>query len=129
MKRNFFFILGFIAVLACSDDNSPATEAIDGNKLLEQASMPLNTAAIDSLLDHIGNSRYVLLGEASHGTAEFYTWRAEISKRLIQEKGFSVIAVEGDWPDLYRFNEYITETSGASAAYVLSQLDRWPSWM
>src|SRR5690242_597059 len=59
------------------------------------------------LLDLIGESRYVLLGEASHGTADYYTWRAEISRRLITEKGFSFIAVEGDWPDCYRVNRYI----------------------
>jgi erythromycin esterase-like protein len=59
---------------------------------------------LDALLEHIGDARYVLLGEASHGTYEFYTWRAEITKRLIAEKGFSFIAVEGDWPDCYRVN-------------------------
>src|SRR5690606_9562497 len=59
------------------------------------------------LLDHIGDARYVLLGEASHGTSEFYTWRARISQRLIREKGFSFIAVEGDWPDCYTVNRYV----------------------
>lgn len=59
---------------------------------------------LDPLLERIGDSRFVLLGEASHGTSEFYTWRARISQRLIREKGFSFIAVEGDWPDCYRVN-------------------------
>jgi erythromycin esterase-like protein len=54
---------------------------------------------LDPLLERIGEARFVLLGEASHGTSEFYTWRTRISHRLIREKGFSFIAVEGDWPD------------------------------
>ena len=59
---------------------------------------------LDPLLDRIGDARCVLLGEASHGTSEYYTWRARISERLIREKGFSFIAVEGDWPDCYGVN-------------------------
>lgn len=58
------------------------------------------------LLDRIGECQFVLLGEASHGTSEFYKWRSEISKRLILEKNFSFIAVEGDWPDCFRVNKY-----------------------
>jgi erythromycin esterase-like protein len=57
---------------------------------------------LDILLDHIGNSQFVLLGEASHGTCEFYRWHTEITKRLIKEKEFSFIAVEVDWPDCYK---------------------------
>ena len=86
---------------------------------------------LDALLEHIGDARYVLLGEASHGTSEFYTWRAEIAKRLIAEKGFSFIAVEGDWPDCYRVNRYAKgmENSGFSAYEVLHAFSRWPTWM
>src|SRR5438270_600288 len=62
---------------------------------------------LEPLLRLIGHSRYVLLGEASHGTAGYYHWRREISRRLITEKGFSFIAVEGDWPDCYRVNRYV----------------------
>lgn len=91
-----------------------------------------NIKDLDPLLDHIGDARYVLLGEASHGTYEFYIWRAEITKRLITEKGFSFIAVEGDWPDCYRVNRYIKgiENSGSLSAYeVLHEFSRWPTWM
>lgn len=86
---------------------------------------------LDVLLKDIGNPRYVLLGEASHGTKEYYTWRAEITKRLIEEKGFNVITVEGDWPDLYKLNQYIkgTEQAGASAEAIMQTFDRWPTWM
>ena len=55
-----------------------------------------DTASLDPLMEAIGDSRFVLLGEASHGTSDYYTWRTAISKRLIQEKGFNFIAVEGD---------------------------------
>src|SRR5438874_12402688 len=71
-------------------------------------SRPLRSPAdLDPLLDRIGDARFVLLGEASHGTHEYYTWRAALSRRLINEMGFSFIAVEGDWPDCYRVNRYV----------------------
>ena len=90
-----------------------------------------NSSDLDPLLDRIGNARYVLLGEASHGTSEYYTWRAELSRRLIREKGFSFIAVEGDWPDCYRVNRYVKAYagSGANALDVLHAFERWPTWM
>ena len=61
----------------------------------------------DALMELIGNAHFVLIGEASHGTHDFYDLRARISEWLIQEKGFSAIAIEGDWPDAYRVNRYI----------------------
>lgn len=90
-----------------------------------------NPKDLDPLMERIGNSKYVLLGEASHGTHEYYTWRAEISKRLIQEKGFSFIAVEGDWPDCYKINRWIKNLpgSGNSIKEVLNEFKRWPTWM
>src|SRR5215470_1749141 len=90
-----------------------------------------DAADLDPLLDHEGDAHYVLLGEASHGTAEFYTWRAALSRRLILEKGFSFIAVEGDWPDCYRLNQFVQNrtTSGGSAREVLRAFERWPTWM
>lgn len=85
---------------------------------------------LDPLLESIGDSRYVLLGEASHGTHEYYTWRAQISKRLIQEKGFSFIAVEGDWPDCYKINKWIKDPDDRREIKdVLSEFRRWPTWM
>jgi erythromycin esterase-like protein len=90
-----------------------------------------NKKDLDALLERIGDARYVLLGEASHGTSEFYRWRVEITKRLVTEKGFSFIAVEGDWPDCYRVNRYAKgrENSGSSAYEVLHAFNRWPTWM
>jgi erythromycin esterase len=86
---------------------------------------------LDPLIDAIGDARFVLLGEASHGTSEFYIWRAELSKRLIAEHGFTFIAVEGDWPDCYRVNRYARglPDSGSGAHDVLHAFERWPTWM
>lgn len=90
-----------------------------------------NAGDLDPLLDRIGNSKYVLLGEATHGTHEYYTWRAEISKRLIEEKGFSFVAVEGDWPDCYEINRWVKGLSNTpdSIEEVLRAFKRWPTWM
>ncbi len=65
----------------------------------------------DPLLQQIGAARFVLIGEASHGTHEFYRERAQITKRLIKERGFSAVAVEADWPDAYRVNRYVRGTT------------------
>ncbi|MGI2328691.1 erythromycin esterase family protein [Planococcus sp. YIM B11945] len=83
------------------------------------------------LLDAIGDAKIVMLGEASHGTSEFYTVRAELSKRLIEEKGFSLIAVEGDWPSSQQVNRYIKGYSSGEQTPqdVLRSFTRWPTWM
>jgi len=86
---------------------------------------------LSPLLERIGDAHYVLLGEASHGTSDYYQWRARISQRLIREKGFSFIAVEGDWPDCYRVNRYVKgfPDSGTDAREILEAFVRWPTWM
>jgi erythromycin esterase len=86
---------------------------------------------LQPLLDRIANSKIVMLGEASHGTHEYYTWRARISKRLIEDHAFNFIAVEGDWPDCYRLNRYIKgyENADAEVQEVLKEFNRWPTWM
>jgi erythromycin esterase-like protein len=84
----------------------------------------------DPLLDLIGDARFVLLGEASHGTHEFYKARAEITKRLIREKGFSLVAWEADWPDALRVNRYIRgHSADQDAAEALGDFERFPVWM
>ena len=84
----------------------------------------------DPLMDLIGDARFVLIGEASHGTHEFYWERAEITKRLIQEKGFTAVAVEADWPDAYRVNRYVQGLSDdTTSADALSGFDGFPAWM
>src|SRR6266542_6667812 len=86
---------------------------------------------LDPLLEAIGEARIVLLGEASHGTSEYYAWRHRISERLILEKGFSFLAVEGDWPDCYQVNRTIKgyPDAGDSARDVVHAFARWPTWM
>ncbi|RFS20650.1 erythromycin esterase family protein [Chitinophaga silvatica] len=99
---------------------------------LHYVSHPLGKGEeLDALIERIGSARVVMLGEASHGNHEYYKWRNYITQRLILEKGFNFIAVEGDWPDCYRFNRYIKhyEESGNSAFDVLHSFNRWPTWM
>jgi len=101
------------------------------HRIREQA-RPLTGAAedYDELLDMIGESSVVLLGEASHGTHEFYRQRAEITKRLIVEKGFTAVAAEADWPDAYRVNRFVRgETEDIDSVDALGGFDRFPAWM
>src|SRR5688500_1071869 len=86
---------------------------------------------LQPLYDRIGDARIVMLGEASHGTHEYYTWRAHISKKLIEDHGFNFIAVEGDWPDCYRLNRFVKgyPAEHQSAFTVLQEFNRWPTWM
>ena len=84
----------------------------------------------ETLEELIGDARVVLIGESSHGTHEFYAARAEITKWLIEEKGFSAVAAEADWPDAYRVNRYVRglgEDKNADEA--LSGFERFPAWM
>ena len=77
------------------------------------------------------DASFLLLGEASHGTHEYYTWRAALTRRLIEEAGFSFVAVDGDWPDCYRVNQFVKGHPGAagSARAALDTFRRWPTWM
>ena len=110
-------------------------ESNDAEALAERLlalSHPLRDAAsLDPLLDRIGEARFVLLGEASHGTHEYYAWRDQLTRRLIVEKGFSFVAVEGDWPDCYSVNRYVKGASnaGTDARDALGVFQRWPTWM
>ena len=90
-----------------------------------------NAKDLSPLLNNMQGKQIVMLGEASHGTHEFYTWRTAISKRLIQEQGFNFIAVEGDWPDCYKINRYIKgyRDAGNDIVTLLKSFDRWPTWM
>src|SRR2546423_14151286 len=106
-------------------------ERVDINEILLRNSVELDLHAIDKLLEKIGGAKYVLLGEASHGTHEYYVLRTQISKKLIEEKGFSFIAVEGDWPDCYRVNRFVKHypEAGKSTLDVMNGFNRWPTWM
>ena len=101
-------------------------------KAVKQGAYPLQSKAdLQPLFNRISDARIVMLGEASHGTHEFYTWRSYITERLIKEKGFNFIAVEGDWPDCYRLNRFIKgyDKDNKSPFEVLRAFNRWPTWM
>lgn len=99
---------------------------------IRQHAKPLTGTSedFDGLLKMIGDSSVVLIGEASHGTHEFYRMRAQITKRLIEEAGFTAVAVEADWPDAYRVNRYVRGGSeDPDSADALGGFERFPAWM
>ena len=101
-------------------------------RAVHESAQPLHgtSSDFDALLRLVGDVHYVLIGEASHGTHEFYRIRAEITKRLIREKGFSAVAVEADWPDAWRVNRYVRGGGeDGDATEALSGFLRFPQWM
>jgi len=108
-----------------------ATKSTDLDDAAALARPLRSSGDLDPLLERIGDARFVLLGEASHGTAEYYGWRAAITKRLIAELGFDFVAVEGDWPDCFRVNRWVKERTEVerTARQVLHEFQRWPTWM
>ena len=99
---------------------------------LRRSADPLTgeSSDFDPLLKVVGDSRFVLIGEASHGTHEFYRVRAQITKKLVAEKGFDAVAVEADWPDAYRINQYVRfEGEDEDAVDALGGFQRFPAWM
>ncbi|MDB6131011.1 MAG: erythromycin esterase-like enzyme [Verrucomicrobiales bacterium] len=112
--------------VASADSNDPSLPS------LQKFAHPLgeSPSRYDPLIEMIGDSRYVLLGEATHGTHEFYQARAEITRRLIIEKGFTVVAWEADWPDTLRVNRYVQGAdSDCNAVQSLTGFQRFPTWM
>ena len=102
-----------------------------GDEVAALAAPLTGAGGLDVLLDRVGDARVVMLGEASHGTHEFYTWRAAITRRLIEEKGFSFVAVEGDWPDCDRVDRAVRclpDVPGDLRDALLA-FERWPTWM
>src|SRR5438105_2795755 len=89
-----------------------------------------SSADYDPLVEMAGEAQCVLIGEASHGTHEFYATRAELTKRLIVEKGFRGVALEADWPDSFRVHRFVTgRGEDKSAREALSDFRRFPAWM
>ncbi|KAF9958955.1 hypothetical protein BGZ72_010556 [Mortierella alpina] len=102
------------------------------NKHLVAAAEPfdrVDDSAFAEMFDRFKDARLVLIGDASHGTSEFYTARAAITKRLIQHHGFNIIAAEADWPDAHSVNQYVRHQSTVSAAESLNAFQRFPTWM
>jgi len=108
---------------------STTTEMVDTVRDCAEPLAP-GTASYDGLLDLIGDARFVLIGDASHGTHEFYLERARITRRLIEEKGFTAVAAEADWPHAYRVNCYVQgRGSDRDADEALGEFKRFPTWM
>lgn len=109
------------------DEGEDVEEAAD---TVRKHARPLDEDALNRLVEAAGKAQYVLLGEASHGTAEFYRWRARLTAQLVREQDASFVAVEGDWTDCSRINRYIRgEDTDGDASDILSAFDRWPTWM
>jgi erythromycin esterase-like protein len=111
------------------DKHLPTDAAVEA---VAEASRPLSgkSADFDGLLELIGDARVVLLGEASHGTHEFYAMRAAITQRLIVEKDFSAVCIEGDWPDAYRVDAFVKGRSqDRTPGNALEGFQRFPTWM
>jgi protein-L-isoaspartate(D-aspartate) O-methyltransferase len=99
--------------------------------LIREAAEPIDSiesASVDALLDRIGDARVVLLGEATHGTSEFYRMRARITQALIQRRGFDFVAVEADWPDAARIDDYVLGAPRRSTVDFVP-FSRFPAWM
>lgn len=112
--------------MAKNDIDSTLVEAI------EKHSYPLGAMLreYDPIIEAAKNKQFVLIGEASHGTKEFYRGRSEITQRLIDEAGFDAVAVEADWPDAYTINRYVSNAhSNITAEAALGDFERFPTWM
>ncbi len=135
MRRWFLcrVVLSFMAITWMPGQAELAADSTaDIVTYLNTRSVPLHSAVdLDPLMQRIGDARIVLLGESSHGTSEYYTWRKKISQRLITEKGFDFIVVEGDWPSCYGINRYVKHLPDAppDIETALAGFRRWPPWM
>ncbi|ELZ36540.1 erythromycin esterase [Halorubrum saccharovorum DSM 1137] len=105
---------------------TPAVESV--NRHARAVSDPRD---LDPLVDRLADADCVLLGEASHGTSEYYRWRAELTAKLLRDHGFSFVAVEGDWPSCYEVNRYVKDLpdSRDGAREAVDAFGRWPTWM
>ncbi len=90
-----------------------------------------NTEDLRPLLEQLKDKQVVMLGEASHGTHEYYKWRARMSKVLMEDYGFDFVVVEGDWPPCYELNRHVKDYDDApqETQQVLREFERWPTWM
>jgi erythromycin esterase-like protein len=125
-----------VAAAACNRSSSSpslaATDVQSAAAVVRAAAHPITgaTGDYDPLLALVGEARVVFLGESTHGTHEYYRERARITRRLVEEKGFTAVAIEGDWPETGRVNEWVRGRGGdATAAIALSGYSRFPQWM
>ncbi len=96
----------------------------------ERISLNVKSPDFDNLLDEIKNRKIVLIGESTHGTHEFYSLRSKITKKLIEDHGFNTVAIEGDWPDVFRVNQFVKGLGRDNTAIEsMSDMERFPLWM
>jgi erythromycin esterase len=81
------------------------------------------------LIDLMGDKKIVMIGEASHGSLEFYRWRSAITQTLISQYGFNFVCIEGDWPSSQHVNEFVKNNTHEDSVQTLGHFDRWPTWM
>ncbi len=124
-----------IGAAGWQDENAPRRGQAESESSLPariyQASEHFSSvehASLDKLLERIGDSRVVLIGEASHGTQEFYEMRARITRELIEHKGFNIIAAEADWPDAASINRYVHDIASDPLQESMP-FTRFPTWM
>ncbi len=127
--RSITFNLALIISLSFCNTSSYGQDS--GSIIGEYAVSFEDVHDFHDMFEEISQRQLVLMGEASHGTSEFYVWRAELSKYLIEEEGFNFIAVEGDWPAFSRINEFVKHKSGAPSTIeeAMDEIHRWPLWM
>jgi len=115
---------------AAADDRIVAV-GDEGTQILSLARPLGDSSDLAALVDQLGSKRWVCLGEASHGTHEYYRWRAELSRQLIERNDVSYVAVEGDWPDCWRIDRWVRglEHQSLDARELLGAFHRWPTWM
>ena len=127
--------LGLAATLAaCSSSRELAPDAVSAPDvaLVREAAAPITgrDTDYDALMRLVGDARVVMLGESTHGTHEFYRERARITQRLIAEHGFTAVAIEGDWPEAFRVNQYVRGLGrDGSAEQALASFTEFPRWM
>ena len=123
--------MGVTRPLFCANDGFMTTRGMLTRGVVQDYEILSGSSTdYDSLMNLIGDARIVLIGEASHGTHEFYRERSRITRELIDRKGFRAVAVEADWPDAYRVNRYVRgQGNDRSVEESLRDFVRFPAWM
>lgn len=134
--RKLFLLVFFLKIsIACSGESSGTERQTEEKTIVSEIKdrkvVLRSPADFRKLVEDIGEREFVLIGEASHGTSEFYKRRAELTKKLIETGNYQFVAVEGDWAGLYPVNQYVKhlDHDDLTARSVLRRIDRWPLWM
>ncbi|TVQ42484.1 MAG: erythromycin esterase family protein [Saprospirales bacterium] len=134
MNIKLILALMIFCIYSCSSNSqTPDIDEADlelFNHLKEQAIEKSTEDLVNTLAAEMGNKKLVLMGESTHGTSEYYTNRYLLSKKLVEDYGFSFIAVEGDWTAIYKLNLYVRgKNNYSSGEEIMKTFDRWPEWM